>query len=74
METWKPTQLFWLKQIGDWAWSTCTERSRKACGIATLRAQPLVEKYGALSIEKTSLYSLLLTPHKYQCLISKLSM
>ena len=24
---------------------TCTERSRKACGIATLRAQPLQELY-----------------------------
>jgi hypothetical protein len=53
-----------LSRKRDWALGTCTERlvpsistsldgagaevSRKACGIATLRAQPLVEKYWAL--------------------------
>ncbi|MBD2512100.1 hypothetical protein H6G91_33560 [Nostoc muscorum FACHB-395] len=35
----------WELGIGNWELGTSTERSRKACGIATLRAQPLVEKY-----------------------------
>ncbi|MCC5630594.1 hypothetical protein LC613_22360 [Nostoc sphaeroides CHAB 2801] len=51
-----------------WALGTCTElvlsvavrgsvsegegRSRKACGIATLKAQPLQELYWALGISK----------------------
>ncbi|MEH1834224.1 MAG: hypothetical protein V7L29_19665 [Nostoc sp.] len=34
--------------IRHWGLGTCTERRRKACGIATLRAQPKVEKYWVL--------------------------
>jgi hypothetical protein len=51
----------WELGIGNWELGigNCTEcspsvlwRSRKACGIATLRAQPLLEKHWALSIKK----------------------
>ncbi|WP_334694270.1 hypothetical protein [Nostoc sp.] len=44
----------WALGIGNWELGTCTERSRKACGIATLRAQPKVEKYWALGIGQNS--------------------
>ncbi len=53
--------------MGHWSLVNCTERSRKACGIATLRAQPLVEKYWSLVI---GYWLLILFPHSliFPCL------
>jgi uncharacterized membrane protein len=51
-----------LDKIWNEEWGTCTERSRKACGIATLRAQPLVEKYGEWGMVISPLLPLPPTP------------